>query len=162
MSNQSRLPFPGNKLGQGDSKFLDLPVMAKLGKDTLALISTGGAIIFETSNGPFMEYTPGRCSNSFIQKVYRTHLSEDVWAQMPWMHDPMVLAQLLLKYDNLRAFEFQDMCSDEEDPAVRAECLIMAAEMFGWELVDDEPLELSRNELKMRWFGVKEYNVHLS
>lgn len=111
-------------------------------------ISDGGGRIFDTNNGHFFEYTEGD------GVVYGVLLGEDLCVQF---------SRLL---DEERLIEMCE-CMDE-DPEVwkkkargrlslRAQCVVDLANHFGWEEIDDAPMELNEVELQLRWFA--EFNL---
>jgi len=160
-----RTPHPvlplRSKLGHGDSKFLELPVMAKLGNENI--LDLGGTMVFETSNGLFIEHHTGNRSyeanGAVLVKIYRTHLSEDIWPLISrWLTGEQI-DRMLAAYngdkeaaDDIARTWYRDMCESDAIEE-RVEVLAMAADLYGWDAIDPEPLELSLIELQMRWFG---------
>lgn len=112
-------------------------------------ISDGGGRIFDTNNGHYLEYTEGTETDGQNLEVYSTLLGEDLCVQFARLLDDGGLDEMC-------------ECMDEEPTtwrkkakgrlSLRAQCILDLATHFGWEEIDDQPVELSEVELNLRWF----------
>jgi len=110
-------------------------------------ITNGGGVVFLTNNGPFLEYTEGDADGGGTLEVYRTHLPDDVCDLYgPLQED---LAELCETIDT--TVTKWRARARHKNPAVRAECVLDIANYYGWELLDDDPLEIEELSLQIRW-----------
>lgn len=117
-------------------------------------ITEGGGRVFDTSNGPFFEYTEGTETDGNLLEVYRTHLGEDLRVQFAHLLDNGGLEELC-EVSSLSLQTWQKKAKGRL--SLRAQCVVDLASHFGWDSIDDEPLLLSQIELQLRWFHKFQY-----
>lgn len=125
------------------------PIIHRIGNPDA--ITFGGGVLFQTSSGPFLEYTKGAENSSDEDlEVFRTHIERDI-----------------LKQFKVEPEEILDMCEalDLVDPKKwlknsrgpdflkRAECIIDFGTYAGWDIIDEDPLIVDEVELHQRWYA---------
>ncbi len=110
-------------------------------------IDHGGGVIFDGDAGPFLEWTgsPGDCI-PLTHKVFRRHIPKDVFEDLSWVNKDRLAHGMGGDPEEML------LMSRSEDPFARAMLMSICGDYFGWENLDEEPLELTEEELTKRWF----------
>jgi len=130
------------KLGPAETSELP-PAIMKVGN-----IIEGGGCVIDTPNGLFLEYTCGHADQ--IHEVFRTHIGEDIARQF----SHLLLFEMgvnLCKTLGVTTAVWRKKARGTVQQ--RVECILDIAAVFGWHVIDDDPLELSYQELRARWDG---------
>jgi hypothetical protein len=148
-----------SKLGPMPTEAVPGPVMDRIGD--IDPITHGGGIIFQTSHGPYLEYTEGAdgISNTDSEEadelkdtsltIFRTHIARDVIAQFGV--DPEDVLDMCEAMEVSPRVWIRD--ARDPDPSQRARCITDIAQFIGWEEIDEDPLLLGEVELHLRWYG---------
>ena len=121
------------------------PIMERLGHADS--ITYGGGIIFQTANGPFLEYTEGTENSDDPLEIFRTHIERDVIKQFKVdAEEALDLCETM----NLNAKDWLKKARSS-DLVHRAECIVDIGTYCGWDIIDEEPLLLGEVELHQRW-----------
>lgn len=117
-------------------------------------ITDGGGRVFDTSNGPFLEYTLGTDTDGRTLELYRTHIGDDLCKQFDGLLDEGGLEEMC-ECMSVRPEAWRRAARGRL--SLRAQCIVDLANHFGWDVIDDDPLEISEVELQLRWFS--EFNL---
>jgi len=114
-------------------------------------ITEGGGRIFDTEGGCYFEYTDAQAYGDEDELfVWGTFLEKDVFAQFERLFHENDLEDLCESIDTSIEV-WKQLCRGTLKQ--RAECVCDIAAFFGWDSIDDQPLELSPEELQLRWYS---------